>query len=350
MTIKLAHINLAKGFRGGERQTAILIEELSKRGYEQAIFVRESHNEEISLKNYLKKRNIPNLQIFELQNPYFQKMNLFRGFDLVHTHETKGNQLATFVKMFLKVPYIITRRVQFTPKTNFFNKYMYRNSSVNVVLSKAIGEDLSKLLPNMKTEIIPSSFLETIPAEVENIKSRYQGKTIIGHIGAVVDSHKGQCTILESAKLLKDRSDLFFLIVGDGEDLQKCQEESKDLDNIDFIGFKANIFDYLKSFDLFVFPSNHEGLGSTLIDAMRFKKPIVASNVGGIPDIIEDNRNGFLIEAGNNIQLKDKIVEILENNEVSQKFRENNEKDSTMFSPQEMTDKYEEIYKKILKG
>jgi glycosyltransferase involved in cell wall biosynthesis len=344
---KIAHINLAKGFRGGERQTAILIEELSKLGYYQAVFVREQEDSEISLKKYLEEKRIQNLEFFELSNPYFHSMGLFRGFDLIHAHETKGNQLATFVKMFLQIPYIITRRVQFTPKSNFFNKYMYQNSSANVVLSNAIKNDLSELLPNLKMEIIPSAFISEVPDEVEDIKSKYREKILIGHVGAVVDSHKGQCTILESAKLMKDREDVIFMLVGDGEDLEWCQEESKYLENIEFIGFRENVFDYIKAFDIFVFPSNHEGLGSTLLDVMNSEKPIIASNVGGIPDLIENEKSGILIKEENPELLKEKIELLIENRDFAKSLGTEAKERVQKFSPAEMTKKYDEIYKEI---
>ncbi|EJF07380.1 glycosyltransferase [Thiovulum sp. ES] len=344
---KIAHVNLAKGFRGGERQTAILIEELSKLGYQQAVFLREQKRD-ISLKNYLKKREIPNLEFFEIANPYFHGMALFRGFDLLHAHETKANQLATFVKMFLGIPYIITRRVQFVPKNNFFNKYMYQNSSKNIVLSKAIGNDLSQLLPNLKMEIIPSAYSDENFDEVEDVKSQYKNKILIGHIGAVVDSHKGQCTILETAKMMSENRDIHFLLVGGGKDLESCREKSKDLKNIEFVGFRENIFDYLKAFDIFVFPSNHEGLGSTLLDAMKFEKPIIASDVGGIPDLITDGQNGFLIEKENSKMLKERIETILRNPNIGKKLSENSKEIVENFSPTEMTKKYDKIYKEIL--
>ena len=74
-------------------------------------------------------------------------------------------------------------------------------------------------------------------------------KKIIGHIGAIVDSHKGQCTILEAANMLRDYKDIHFLLIGDGKDLELCKQRSKNLQNITFLGYKdnpQNIFPSLK--------------------------------------------------------------------------------------------------------
>ncbi len=77
--------------------------------------------------------------------------------------------------------------------------------------------------------------------------------------------------------------------------------------------FHDNVADYLSNFDVFAFPSNYEGLGSSILDAMNLGIPVVATNVGGIPDIVKDGVSGLLIERGNSEQLADKIIELRSN-------------------------------------
>ena len=64
------------------------------------------------------------------------------------------------------------------------------------------------------------------------------------------------------------------------------------LSNVMFTGFVDNVGDYLAAFDVFVLPSNREGIGSVLFDAMDRALPVVASRVGGVPDIVHDGENG----------------------------------------------------------
>ena len=90
--------------------------------------------------------------------------------------------------------------------------------------------------------------------------------------------------------------------------------------NITFLGYLENPQKYINSFDIFIFPSNYEGLGSTLLDVMNLKVPIIASRTGGIVDIIEDNSNGFLIEPKNSKNLRDKIVELLSDDAIRKQF------------------------------
>jgi len=342
--LKIAHINLAQGFRGGERQTALLIEELSKLGYIQTLFVRK-RNTEVSLKKYIKNRKILNLEIVKIGKPYFFSILKFRDFDIIHSHETKANQLSYLVNRVLKIPYLITRRVQFSPSKNFFNLAIYRDAKSLVALSTAIKDDLQKLDKNLKIEIIPSAFIKTDISEQRIFENIPKGKKIVGHIGAVVDSHKGQCTIIETAKLLeKTNPEIYFILVGDGKDLASCRRRTKDMKNITFIGYMENPQRYIQNFDIFIFPSIHEGLGSTLLDVMSLAVPIIASETGGIVDIIKDNFNGFLIQPRDSKRLRDKIVELVSDSAVQKKFVENSLKKVLNFSSNRMAIKYQTIY------
>lgn len=342
--MNIAHINLAKGFRGGERQTALLIKELSNVGFKQTLFIRKKNIEE-SLEKYIISLKISNLSIIKISKPYFLSILKFKKFDIIHAHETKANQLSFFVKKFLKIPYILTRRVQFTPSKNIFNLAIYRNAKSVAVLSTAIRDDLQKLDENMKIEIIPSAFTDFDITETVNIKHIPNNKILIGHIGAFSEEHKGQLTIIETAKLLeKERPEIHFVLIGDGKDLEYCKKEAENLKNITFLGFQNNPQKYIQNFDIFIFPSNHEGLGSTLLDVMRLKVPIIASKVGGIVDIIENNINGFLIPPKNSKKLRDKIVELISNTTLQNKFVANSFKKVNNFSPENMRKKYINLY------
>jgi len=340
----VAHINLAKGFRGGERQTAILIEELSKLGYHQKLFYRDKSLR--GLAYYLQSRDIANLEMVHISKPYILHIPKFRGVDIVHAHEAKALQLAYFIKKILGIPYITTRRVQFTPKNNFFNRAIYKNAKSVVALSSAIRDDLQKLDSDLQIDIIPSAYYQDKDLKDEPLPQEFRDKKIVGHIGAVVDSHKGQCTILKSAELIaKERDDIHFVLIGDGVDLDSCKERAKALKNITFLGYLDNPQRFINSFDIFIFPSNHEGLGSTLLDVMVKGVPIIASKVGGIVDIIEDNFNGYLLKSRDAEELKNRILNLLSDSETQQKFRNNSLKRVEKFSPEEMAKRYNILYR-----
>ena len=87
-----------------------------------------------------------------------------------------------------------------------------------------------------------------------------------------------------------------------------CRSAAAGLSNLTFTGFVDNVGDYLAAFDVFILPSNREGIGSILLDAMEQGLPVVASRVGGVPDIVHDRKNGLLIDPASPAQLRDAIL------------------------------------------
>ena len=99
MPKSLLHVNFAKGFRGGERQTLLLVQELSKKGYVQTLLTR-SHAE---LAKRVAALKLPDVVIIEVKKPYLLSLSLLKKADVVHAHETKGAQFAFLGHLFFSV-------------------------------------------------------------------------------------------------------------------------------------------------------------------------------------------------------------------------------------------------------
>jgi glycosyltransferase involved in cell wall biosynthesis len=108
-----------------------------------------------------------------------------------------------------------------------------------------------------------------------------------------------------------------------------------------------NVGDWLSSFDVFMFPSLDEALGSTLLDAMQVGLPIVASKVGGIPDVVEDGVNGRLVEPEDAEALYAAIDGLLADDEALAAIRARNIEKSRSFSATRMAEAYETLYREI---
>lgn len=340
----ITHLNFAKGFRGGERQTQLLIEELSQLHYKQKLLVRKGSE--------LTKRckDIQNLEIIEISKPYIFSLAQIKGTTLLHAHETKALQFAYFANLLQKIPYIVTRRVDNQISKNFLNSKMYTRAFIAVALSNAIKKEILKVAPDAKIKVIPSAFTNTSVnhKSVKAIKSRFDGKFLIGNIGALDDKQKGQSYLIEAAKMLeKSHPDIHFLFIGKGEDEEKLKAQAKLLTNVTFEGFVNNVNDYISSFDLFVFPSNNEGLGSILLDVMQQQVPIIATNVGGIPDIIENEKNGLLIPAKNPNAIKESILRLYNDAIFAEQLAKNAYKDIDKYSTQNMSSAYTKIYETV---
>jgi glycosyltransferase involved in cell wall biosynthesis len=343
----ITHINLAKGFRGGERQTLLLIQELSKHGYEQ-LFVTRVDSE---VAKRVQALNLRNIKFVAIAKPYALHLNHLKQSSLIHAHETKAAQVAFFANLFYKIPYIITRRVDNPIKKNFFNQKIYENASYTVVLSHAIEEQTRKISDAIKIKTIPSAFsaLSINEENVNQLKKRFVNKFLIGNIGELDNTHKGQYYLIEAAKILEKKyPDMHFIFLGKGKDAQNYKEQAKELTNITFEGFVNNVGDYIACFNLFVFPSLNEGLGSILFDVMQQKVPIIASDVGGIPDIIVDRENGLLVPPKDTHAIANAIEKLYKNHDEATNLAERAYADIDEFSKEKMCERYIKLYEEMI--
>lgn len=303
--LQIIHVNLAKGFRGGERQTVLLIQALAKRtGVKQQALVCQPLS---PLRDEL--ADTPNVRFVNATSQLAGHWRAGKA-DVVHAHEAKAVHWAWLHKKLFQTPYILTRRVDTPIKRKWSNVVFYRNAHRCVAISSAIANEIG-LLSSQPIPLVPSAFTPFAANSLvaKTLRHTHSGRFIVGHVGALVDRHKGQRVLLEAAReLAHTHPDILFLFFGQGDDASLLHKESADLDNVVWMGFKPNINDYLPSFDLFAFPSRNEGLGSVLLDVMNAKVPVIASEVGGIPDIVKHLETGFLTPPNNAKKLTEGIV------------------------------------------
>lgn len=147
-------------------------------------------------------------------------------------------------------------------------------------------------------------------------------------IGTIAELHKikGHTYILEAAKELPFVN---FVFIGDGEEKENLGKivKEQNIKNITFKGFLDNAAIYLKTFDYFLLPSLSEGLAICLLEAGLAEVPVIATNVGGIPEIIKDKYNGILIESKNSNAIVSAVDFLIGNPEEARKYAENLKKD-----------------------
>lgn len=119
-------------------------------------------------------------------------------------------------------------------------------------------------------------------------------------------------------------------------------------DNVHFWGAlsQSAVFRLLKGCDIFVLPSRYEAFGIVLLEAMAAEKPIISTNVGGIPEILVHNRNALLIEP-KQTELMQAMQYLRENEDLVKIFQKNNRKDITLFSWKNISKEYVNLYRSI---
>ena len=342
---RICHVNLAAGFRGGERQTELLVRDLADRGWPQRLVVLRGSP-------LLRRcRDLPGLQLAEvLRNPLSAALAA-RGSALVHAHEARAVYAGWVLRMAAGTPYVLTRRLHHARGGATARRRAYRACGCVVAISESIAQSITRRYAGMAVRVVPDAHAGLLngAAVPRRVLPGLGGKLVVGHVGELDHGHKGQGTIIDAARAMRQtHPHVHFVLVGEGKDEQRFRHAAAGLDNVTFAGFVDNVEDYLAAFDLFVYPSLFEGLGSSLLDAMAFGLPIAATRVGGIPEVIEDGVNGLLIPPQDPEALVGALERLLGDASLRDRMARANRARATEFEAGRMTTAYETIYREIL--
>lgn len=222
----------------------------------------------------------------------------------------------------------------------------------------SVSEDLHQWLidtvgiPEKKALLIQNG-INTEFFNVPKTKSKQLRFTIVARISPVKDHQN----LLNAFTLLKEQLPADKMpkldIVGDGEQRiqleQYCNEQA--LDTVSFLGARDDIEQILSQTDIFVLSSIAEGIPMTILEAMSARTPIVATRVGGIPEVVEDSKEGFLVDKSNAAALAQGLLNYINHPELIAEHGENaRAKVLNKFNEKHMVQAYLEQYKTLVKG
>ena len=336
MTAKIVHVNTARGYRGGERQTELLIRGLASRNVRQALVARRGG----SLAERVRALGI---EVREVAGGLLSVVRATRDASLVHVHEGRSVYAAYLRLVLSRTPYVITRRVNNPIKDHWFAHRAYARAAYVAAVAPQVADVVRAYDPAVPVGVVHSgsSGFSVDAATSAAIRARFADKLVVGHVGALDNAQKGQEYIIAVARELeRSHPDLHFVLVGGGEDEAMLKDAAAGLSNVTFTGFVENVGDYLAAFDVFVLPSNREGIGSILLDAMEQGLPVVASRVGGVPDIVHDGDNGLLIDPASPSQLRDAILRLKGDPQLRRTYGQCGREFAKDFSSDVMCSKY----------
>ncbi len=341
--MRIAHINLAKGYRGGERQAELLIRALDGFDVKQVLIARR----DCPLADRLGDAGIEIRGCSGLLSAF----RATRGVDVVHSHEGRGVYAAWLRNEISGTPYVITRRVNNPLGDSWLTRRAYTRAAFVASVAADVARIVEGLDERVNSRVIHSSSsgLPVDPEAAKSIRDRYPGKWIIGNVGALDNAQKGQEYIIEVARRMQDTYPEFqFLLVGGGDDEAMLRELAGDLPNISFEGWSDKVGNYLAAFDLFILPSNKEGIGGILLDAMDRALPLIASRVGGLPEIVRDGDNGLLIDPRSPDQLEQAILRLYQNPDLRRSMGARGREFSRDFTADAMAARYLELYRQAV--
>jgi L-malate glycosyltransferase len=322
-----------------------------------------------NLKNYpVAYFNIPFFLLSEMISTLF--MVTAKRIHLIHSHWfIPQGFIGALFRFFFGIPHIATIHGSDlnTMKNNRLLKrlcpFIAHNSDIITVNSTFMKHQLESLVQDAgdKIRVIPMGIYPAMYQDLTILKASDRKSTnrIILCVGRLIDL-KGTIYLIEAMPgVLVTYPDATLLIIGDGPERDTLEKRARDLGIekiVTFLGIinPIDLPPYYHSADVFVLPSINkdgktEALGVVLLEAMASGCPVIGSNVGGIPDIITDGENGFLVPEQRPDILAEKIIRVFTDTELRNKFRKNGlVRVHDSFSWETISERFSEVYDTVL--
>jgi len=271
--------------------------------------------------------------------------------DLAHAHDSRSLQSGLLLKLTRSIPYLVTHRSLQAPPAHALAKSMYRRAVAVSCVSEAVSKTMLRYYPDMPVDCVYDACAtrETCIPSVRTRRGHADDEFMVGHVGELNDATKGQGIILDIAEQfvgLYPR--VRFVLIGNGRDQSTFQNRAAYLPNVSFTGWLPDLQVCYETMDVFLFPSRSEALGSAMLEAMSYHVPVIASNVGGIPEIVRHGREGILCGAGDRRGFQDALLAIYSDGNLGKRLGEAACARARQFSPERMAAEYSRVYRRVL--
>jgi glycosyltransferase involved in cell wall biosynthesis len=292
--------------------------------------------------------------------------------DIVHTHSSKAGILGRLAAKIAGVPYIVH-----TPHGHVFyghfgilaskiflwvERIFSKFTDRMVALTDGERNDYIKLsvCPPQRVFKIHSGvdleqFMQPNGNRVEKKRSLGldQNGTVIGFVGWLLPI-KGPAYLLKAmAHIWPEHPAASLVMVGKGEldvDLRAQALKMNANGKVKFLGWREDVHEIIPIFDLLVLPSLNEGMGRVLVEAMAAGKPVVASEVGGIPDLVKHGETGYLVRPADERALANGIKKLLNDPERAQQMGQRGKEYCRQFSLEAMIAKLDDLYSDLIRN
>ena len=357
-SFRVLQINSARTWRGGEQQTLWLCQGLQRRGHQ--IFLAcqpDSPLMERALRVGLSVNPVAMRGEWDVM-AVRKLVRLIRrqAIEVVHFHTAHAHTLGLLAAQRAGVPVrVLTRRVDFHIHRHPLNRWKYGPALMVIV---AISDGIRKVL--LEDGIAPERVI-TVRSGIDLARIRKVGDTsglrgefgisgdclVVGMVAALAP-HKDHRNFLEAAALVKKKVPrVRFLVVGEGSLKAGLLRLTQKLDltrEVIFTGFRDDVLEITGLVDIFVLSSYLEGMGTVLLDAMALGRPVVATEVGGIPEIVIDGENGLLVPPRNPSALADAVMQLAADGDLRRRMGRSSQERARHFDVENMVAQTEAIY------
>jgi glycosyltransferase involved in cell wall biosynthesis len=366
--IDILYVDSEKTWRGGENQMRLLCEGLNNSAYRCHLALDPRGEAFQRLKD-----RYPVLSVKmsgSLDIPAALKISRYcreKNIRLIDAQTSNAHSLSLLVKLMMpQLKLVVHRRVDYVPSHNWLTRKKYLAESVDyfVAISKMIGHILHTYgVTREKLTVVPSA-VDPLPyLQIDRKNERLAlcgmlgidpGLALIGNASALT-SQKGYEVFFRAMQLLILTEKRFHCVIaGDGHLRGALEAMRVDLGlekHVSFLGWIKQVPEFLSALDILVMPSNFEGLGTLILDATYAGCAVVASDAGGIPEMIEHRKGGLISPVGDHVLLAKHIQEAIRDPEQCQRFNEFARRHiDEHFSLQAMVRGNRQVYDLVLKS
>lgn len=355
--MKIVHVNTELPWGGGEVQTCYLVRGLEDRGVRNILVAQPGAK-------VAARARAGGIEVIELRMrgewDILAVLRLSRILkqtspDVLHLHTSHAHTLGLLAGRLAKVRNIVVTRRMARAITGAFSALKYRRADRIVAISEVVQAILIEAgIPERKIALIRSAIDCPEPYPPGDLRAELgldSDTPVIGTVATLVEQ-KGHRCVFEAMRTVKARyPKVRLLVAGEGPLETELRTLAGTLGlerEILFLGFRKDVPKVLNTLDVFVLASLGEGLGVALLEAAWCGLPSVATNVGGVPEIVKEGSTGFLIAPGDSASLAERVTYLLEHPEQRRKLGGNaktlvREK----FSVETMVRRYCDLYRDL---
>lgn len=356
--LTILHVNTERGWRGGERQTLWLASGLVRAGHRSLIAARPGQP--------LAQRSAeaggglepifcsPGSELDLAAARLLRRCILGNRVDVVHAHTAHAVALAALATRRTPARMVLTRRTGFRLRSNPFTRWKYRRADAVIAISGRVERSLVEggVHPAL-IEVIPSG----VPLDRQVDRSARaefgvpDSTPLVVMVGALTHE-KDPISFVRAVAAARDRVPVLrALLVGDGPLRGDVQTEVGRLGLTDVLrltGQRDDADALIASSDIVALSSTEEGLGSVLLDAMAFGRPVAATAAGGIPEVVVHDETGLLVEPGDSHALGYAIARIAGDHELWARLAAGARARAPQFSIDSMVARTLAVYERVL--
>ncbi len=338
----VAHVTFEAGFSGGEVQVFLLMEGLRKRGHRNVLLCPGGSAAEAQAR----RRGLETRAVPRRVRAVRRVLRELRP-DLVHLHTGRANWLGGLAAWWLGIPAISTRRMDRRVKPGLRTRILYRTLLSRVAaIAPAVERRLVEGgVPPEKIRLIPSA-VDPDALHPQRAIAK-QGPVVLS--AAALVRRKGIDVLLEAFARVGEAE---LWIAGDGPQRGALETRAKELgvaERVRFLGARDDVPDLLAACDVFVLPSRLEGLGVAALEAMAAAKPVVATRVGGLGEVVRDGECGLLVPPDDPAALAAALERLLGDPELRARLgAAGPARVAEGHLPEQLTDAYERLYREVL--